>query len=188
MDLDKLTKGERLAGIAAIVLFLASFIPMWASRGYEVDETIGLPEGYEQKTSLNAWGGYGFTMSLALLLALIVAAVVIAKAAGALDTVSMPVPLGLVYAGAGGLITLIMLFSLLTGPEGINEADVGFGATYVNDRGILLFLGLALAAAVAVGGFLHMKEEGSTPRQFGGTGTGTGTGPAGPPPQRPPGT
>lgn len=184
MDLNRLTKGERLAGIAAIVLFLVSFIPMWASRGYEFDDAV-LP-GYEQKADLNAWGGYGFTMSLALILTLLVAVLVGAKAAGALDRANLPVPLGLVYAGAGALILLIMLFSVLTGPEGLNEVDVGIGAQYVNERGILLFVGVVLAAAVAAGGFIHMKDEGSTPRQLGGTGTGTG--PAGPPPQRPPGT
>ena len=178
MDLNRLTKGEKLAGISSLVLFLASFIPLWASRGYEAG--VDLPGGFETKANLNAWSGYGLTMSIALLLALVVGVLVLAKAAGALDRTNMPVPVGLIYAGAGALILLIMLFSVLTGPEGVNEADLGFGAKYVNDRGLMLFVGILLAAGVAVGGFLHMQEEGSTPKGVGGS-------PSAPPPG-PPGT
>ncbi|MDQ4143569.1 MAG: hypothetical protein M3198_07475 [Actinomycetota bacterium] len=170
MDLNRLSKGERLAGIAALVLFISSFIPLWASRGYEFDEEV-FP-GLEEKANLTAWSGYGFTMTIAMLLALVIAALVIARAAGVLDRANLPVPLGLVYAGAGALILLIMLFSLLTGPEGINEVE-GVGATYVNERGILLFLGILLAAATALGGFMHMRDEGSTPPQLGNVGRGT---------------
>ena len=178
MDLNRLSKGERLAGIAAIVLFIASFIPMWASVGYEQEGNELLPEGFSAKTDLNAWSGYGFTMTIALILALVVAGLVLARAAGALDNVQMPAPLGLVYAGAGALILLIMLFSILTGPEGDNEIDIGFGGAYVAERGLLLFLGTLLAAGVAFGGFLHMREEGSTPPQLGNV----GRGPTSPPP------
>ncbi len=185
MDLNRLTNGEKLAGIAALVLFIASFIPMWASFGTETDIPEAEVFGVEQKADYSAWDGYGFTMTIALLLAIVIVGLVIAKAAGGLDRVNLPVPLGLVYTGAGVLILLIMLLSLLTGPSGVNEIDYG-GVKYVAERGLLLYLGILLAAATAVGGFLHMKEEGSTPRQMGGPGTGTG--PAGPPPQRPPGT
>lgn len=176
MDLNRLTKGEKLAGVSALILFIASFIPMWASRGYEAG--VELPGGFETKANLNAWSGYGFTMKIALLLALVIVVLVLAKAAGALDQTNLPLPAGLVYAGAGALILLIMLFSVLTGPEGVNEADLGFGAKYVNDRGLLLFVGVLLAAAVAVGGFLHMKEEGSAPKGM----------PGSAPPPGPPGT
>ena len=186
MDLNRLTKGEKLAGIAALVLFILSFVPMWASFGTETD----IPEAeifgnIETKTDYNAWSGYGFTMTIAMILCLVIVALVIARAAGALDRVNLPAPLGVVLAGAGALVLLIMLFSLLTGPSGQNEVDFG-GVKYVAERGLLLYVGILLAAATALGGFLHMKEEGSTPAQLGGTGTGTG--PAGPPPQRPPGT
>lgn len=180
MDLNRLSKGERLAGIAALLLFISSFIPMWASFGYEQEGNELLPAGLETKTDYNAWSGYGFTMTIALILALIVAGLVIARAAGALDNVNLPAPLGIVYAGAGTLILLIMLFSILTGPEGANEIELGFGAQYVAERGLLLFLGTLLAAGVALGGFMHMKEEGSTPPQLGNVGRGPTTGP--PPP------
>ena len=182
MDLNRLSKGERLAGIAALVLFISSFIPMWASIGFEQESNELLPEGIEAKTDYSAWGGYGFTMKIAMLLALIIVVLVIARAAGALDSVNLPVPLGLIYAGAGALILLLMLLNLLTGPEGDNEIDLGFGGQYVAERGILLFLGLLLALATAAGGFLHMRDEGSAPPQLGNVGRGGSAGPAGPTP------
>lgn len=175
MDLNRLSKGERIAGISAIVLFILSFVPLWASFGAD-----------EFKESANAWSGYGFTMTIALILTLAVAALVLARAAGALDNVNLPAPMGLVYTGAGVVILLIMLLSLATGPEGPDD----FFGVDVSDRGVLLFVGLLLAAAIALGGFLHMKEEGSTPAQLGNVGRGrgpggpgTGSGPSsGPPP------
>ena len=167
MDLNRLSRGEQIFGVSAALLFLLSFFPLWAK--YEVaEEFFG---GATQRFS--AWSGaFNFLMKLGLIFALLGVALVIAKAAGALDNVDMPVPLGLVYLGLGGLTLLIMLLFLLVGPTGASQP--GFEVS----RGPLLFVGIVLSAGMAFGGFMQFQGEGraGTPARR------PGPPPAGPPP------
>lgn len=182
MDPNRLTTGEKLLGASALVLFITSFLSMWGKVSVSADLPPGVPDDVlsSAETNFSLWDGYGILPKLGVLIALLLVIAVIAKAAGALDNVSMPAPLGLVYLGGAAIIVITMLIALLAGPEGDNEVE-GFGATVELERGLLLYLGIVLAIATALGAFLHMQGEGSTPK--------AAAGPAsGPPPPRPPGT
>ena len=162
MALNRLSRGEQILGGAGLLLFIVSFIKPWAS----VDEGLTFIG-----VNYNLWDGYGFLPKLGVLVAFLLAVLVVAKAAGALDRANLPVPLGLVYLGGAAIVVLTMLLALLAGPEGDNA---------VFDRGIFLWVGLLLTAALAAGAFLHFSGGEAT--------AGTTAGRTGGPPSVPPGT
>jgi hypothetical protein len=154
--MNRLSRGEQIMGICAALLFLLSFFPLWAK--YETsEETFG---AFATTQRFSAWSGaFNFLMKLGIILALIALVLVIAKAAGAMDNVQMPVPLGLVYLGLAGLSFLLLLLFTLIGPEeseaGLNVADFGIEAS----RGPLLYAGVLLGAGMAFGAFMHFQGE-----------------------------
>lgn len=119
------------------------------------------------------WNGYGILPKLGVLIALALVIFVVARAAGALDNMNLPVAPGLIYLGGAALVVLTMLIALIFGPAGANESSA-FGVTYEAKRGLLLYLGILLSLAMAAGAWMHMQGEGTT--------TTAGTGPATPPP------
>ena len=162
---------------ASAILVLTSLLPLWASYGASV-RGGGIDQ--EQSESLTVWSNaYNFVPKLAILLALVALGLVIARIAGA--RLNLPASMGLIYVGVGGVATLLLLLTVLFGPREFGLEDSGFEAFGIEasfdvSRGLLLFLGLLLAAAIAVGGYLHMQEE---------SGPAAATGPAMPPPPPP---
>lgn len=147
MDMNRLSMGERIAGGAAMLLLITSFIPLWAK--YEVNADFG------GASRFSAWSGaFNFLMKLALILALVVATLVIAKAAN-VDLTSVP---PVVLLGAAGLSFVLILLMLLIGPREFGLG--GFGVEV--SRGLLLFLGVLLSGAMAGGAFLHFQAAGGT--------------------------
>ena len=154
MDRNKWTKGERIVLIAAVALVVLSIIPLWASYSFEGGGLVG-----DQSESFSAWSGaYNFLVKLGIILAIAAIAIAVARAAGA----SFEVP-SITYLALGGAATLLLLFGVLTGPEdgGISSIAADLAGFDVS-RGILLYVGVALAAAMAVGGFMHMQEVGTS--------------------------
>lgn len=191
MDLNRLSTGEKILGGSALLLLLTSFISLWAK--YESPEVAGVLES--QATRENAWSeAFNFLTKLGLILTIVALVLVVAKAAGAFDTVNLPAPLGLIYLGVAGLAALLIVLTAVIGPQ---ETYGGFGAEVdLEDfgvevsRGPLLYLGALLSLAMAGGAFMHfsggdVRTRTGTPGTPGTTGTG---GTTGPPPTRPPGT
>lgn len=172
--MEKLSRGERIVLFASALLVVTSILPLWAS--YEATVRGG---GIDQSSSesFTVWSdAYNFVPKLAILLALMALGLVIAKIVGA--NIKLPAATGVIYAAVGGVATLLLLVTVLFGPREFGLEESGFEAFGVEasfdvSRGLFLFLGLVLAAAIAVGGYLHMQEEGETA---------TTTGPAVPPP------
>jgi hypothetical protein len=178
LDLNRLTRGEQILGISALVLFITSFLSLWGSYEVSADLPEGVPEIADTSvsTSFSLWSGYGILPKLGVVIAFLLVVLVVAKAAGALDNANLPLPAGLIYLGGSAITVLTMILALLAGPEGDNDVSVGF-AEYEQKRGLLLFLGVALSLAMAVGSFLHFSGgDTSAPRTTGG------------PPPGPPGT
>ena len=165
MDLKKLTKGEMILGISSVALFILSFLPLWAKLETELsDEFEGIPGADAAETSerFNLWDAYGIFAKLAIILALVAIIIIVARQLA--PDFKMPLPRGQIYVGLGGIALLLMLLSVLTGPDGDQgSTDFGFGSVEVSRGLIGLILGVAAAAAMAYGGWLHMQEEGSAP-------------------------
>lgn len=160
MDLDRLSKGERIALISSALLIIAFFIPLWASisaGAYNAD--------------YNGWDGYGILGKLAFLCTLAVLALTAVRLSNA-ALPDMPVSRGLLLVGLSGFATLMLLLGLLFGPNDDGADDI---AGVDVDRGLMLFVGIVLAAAMTYGSYLAMQEEGTAP-------TGGAARPASPPP------
>ncbi len=143
MDLNKLSRGERIVLIVGAILLILSFIPLWA--------TYSLGSGTFR---FSAWSDkYNFLVKLGLIL--ILAAVAYTAARGAGKSITMPFNAGLAYVVAGGIMTLALLIALLTGPAGDELSALGIDIS----RGILLYVGIILAAVITYGGYLHMQTE-----------------------------
>jgi hypothetical protein len=156
--MKKLSAGERIVLFASAALVVLSFVPLWASYSFEVEGLGGIP-GASDSQSFSAWSGaYGFLGKLGIILAVVALGLVIARMVG--PSFTFP---AVTYVGLGAGSTVLLLIGVLTGPEdggigGLAAAAVGFDVS----RGILLFVGVVLAAAIAVGGYMHMQAEGAT--------------------------
>lgn len=148
MDMNRLSRGEQIFLGASGLLLILAWIPAWAKVSIDAGLLGGLSE------SGNAWESYGLWGKFVVLLAL--AGVVIAGLRLAGQKIEVPAS---AYAGIGAVATLLMLLMVLLGPD-VEGAD-GIPGVDV-DRGILLFLGILLGAAMAYGGYLAMQAEGTT--------------------------
>jgi hypothetical protein len=178
MDADRLGRGEQIAGICAVILFIFMFFN-WFSLPDEVNGVptgVGLAEAAGIDTSINAWQAYDFT-DLILLVTIVVAA------GGAVATlmardVALPVAASAITAGLGILSFVFVAFSILNTPsEGPIDLDRSWG----------VFVGLVLTAGIAYGGWMSMQEEGTSfGDQVDRVQGGGGAPPPPPPPAAPP--
>ena len=176
MDVDRLTQGEKIAGIAAIVLFISMFFAWFGfdSPAGELESRFGVNVDVGSLT-FNAWESFDFIDLVLLLTVVVTLGAVVVKATDAL----IDFPFNAVVAILGGLSALLVLYRIVDPPGG---ADREWG----------VFLGLVLSALVAYGGYRAMEEEGSSFAEVGdrfssrGGGTGSGPGAGSPPPPPPP--
>lgn len=126
-----------LVAVAGVILVAGSFVPLWATYripglGFVAPETV----------HQNAWAAYGLTMQLALALTVAVVVAVLVRPGGA--------AIALVLSA---VVTLLLVWQIVRGPQG--SADPG---GYGIDRGLLLFAGGALAAAMTYGSHRALRE------------------------------
>ena len=190
MDTSRLGRGEMIAAASAIALLLIMFIFKWF--GLEVDSGLGGLGSAD--ASFNAWQSFGF-IDIILFITILVAVGLAAMKANS-QSANLPVAGSALVAGLAILSLLLLLFRIISPPDfGTGDFDVeGVDSA----RKIGVFLGLIATAGIAYGGWLSMREEGTSfqaqadrlQNRGGGTppsgGTGGGTPP--PPPPRDPGS
>jgi hypothetical protein len=146
-DVSKLRRGEKVAAGAAVVLFILMFFD-W----YTVSVSGGLLGGLSIGGS--AWQAFGF-IDIYLLL-VILAAIGLAVLTATERSPALPVTVSVVVTALAGLGTLLVLYRLIDTPVG----DVPDGVDV--SRTIWAFLGLIAVAAITYGGYLSMREEGTS--------------------------
>jgi hypothetical protein len=167
LDINRLNTGEKVIGVSGILLLIFSFFP-WLGFSYA---------GFS--ASKSAWT---FTLCwLAVVLGVLMAGYVIAKAAG----VDLPdlgnVRWAHVLLAVAAIVFLFILIKLIVGPStgGVDISGTGVS----KDRKVGIFLGLLASIGLLAGAFLNAKETGDLPGTLGGRGN---TGGATPPPPGPP--
>jgi quinol-cytochrome oxidoreductase complex cytochrome b subunit len=181
MDVNKLNTGEKVAAGSAILLFIVMFFN-WFGIGQ--DDAVDLSQDNLEdlankvpsdftgdRVDFNAWQSFSF-IDIVLFVAIIVA-VGLAVMAATSRSANLPVAASAVTAGLGILATVLVLFRLIVTPY-----DLG--------RDFFAFVGLILAAGIAVGGWLAMQEEGVSFQGEADRLQGPGGGGAAPPPPPPP--
>ena len=195
MEVDKLSTGEKIAAVSAVLLFAFMFFDWF---GVEVSGVPGF-SGDIAGGGGSAWDALD-VIPIFLMLA-IVAAIGVAVIRLTDADLELPVSLNAIVAALGGLAVLLILYRIIDPPGG----GSGFEGVEVDTTLKLgIFLGLLAAAGIAYGGYSAMREEGMTFGDVGdrlsggpsagpdpgpGTGAPGGTpseGPAGGPPPPPP--
>jgi len=176
MDLDRLSTGEKIASVSAILLFVFMFFNWF---GVEVSGVGGF-SGTISGEGGNAWEALDFipfVLLVTILAALGVAALRLSDA-----DYEPPVSANTVVAVLGAISVLLILFRIVDPPTFGSFGGVSVDATL----NVGIFLGLLAAAGIAYGGYSAMREEGMTfgdaaDRLSGGPGANTAPPPAQPP-------
>ena len=160
--MDRLSKGERIVAISSALLAIFSLFPLWATYSFK-----GLGQDESEGASVWSEGVFNFLPKLAIFIALVCLSLVIFKAVGQ----SFNLDHGTIYMILGGLALLLLLVTVMQGPEGLGEL-IGFEDVILNSdtpgfefdfdvsRGILLYGSPLLAAGIAFGGYL-LKNGGA---------------------------
>lgn len=151
MNLDRLSLGEKLFAGCGVLLFVLSFLKLWAK--VELESEFG-----DASQRFSGWEGYGFLVDLAFILAIVGAGLVIARAAG----VSMSLPWSNVYRGIGTVVAVLLVLALAVGPDESGSVSTAAGSIEIS-RGIGLFIGALLALGMAAGAWMHSESLGASP-------------------------
>ena len=175
MDTNRLSQGEMIAAVSALLLLIVMFIFTWFSVDLG-DNNLFEASGVD--TGANAWQAFGF-IDIVLFVTILVAIGGALIAANA-TSVNTPVTISAITTGLGILSVLLILYRIIDPP---GSGDIPDGFDIGISRGIGVWLGLILAAGIAYGGWRAMEEEGTSfgdqADRFRGTG---GTAPPPPPP------
>jgi hypothetical protein len=138
LDANRLSQGQLVAALSAIVLFIISFLPWFGISGAVTvgGTTIGGSQNFSLWEIENP-------LDIYLMIVILVA---LAPAAMALlgDRADAPMA-AMATALLGGVGTILILYQVFDTPG-------------ITDRKIGLFLGLIACAGIAVGGYLSMQE------------------------------
>ena len=133
MDVKKLSTGQRIAGVAGLLLFIDLWMSWYGFGGTSV--------------TASAWQAFGFTDILLAITAIVAMGLAVTTARDM--HLALPVKLSSAAAGLGGLMTVIVLYRIVNQPGPNNVITVQWGA----------YAGLILVALVAYGGVRSMGEE-----------------------------
>jgi hypothetical protein len=179
MEADRLSTGEKISAVSAILLFVFMFFDWF---GVEVSGVPGFT-GDVSGAGGSAWDALD-VIPIFLMLA-IVAAIGVALIRLTDADLEPPISLNAIVAALGGLAVLLILYRIIDQPGGGGD----FGGVEVDVTLKLgIFLGLVAAAGIAYGGYRAMQEEGMTFGDVGDRLSGGGDQPPtdGPPPPAPP--
>lgn len=177
MDLDKLSSGEKITGVASVLLFIFMFFD-W----FYAEVTIGASGASE---GVNAWDALDWIpiwLVVTIVAALLVAVLRLTDAG-----YEPPVPANAIVAILGGVSFLLILYRIVDPPGASASAP---GISFDVGPEFWIFVSLVCAGAIAYGGYRAMQEEGASfadlgDRYSGGSGGSAGGGPP-PPPSSPP--
>lgn len=142
--MDNLSTGEKIAGLSGIALLLIIFVFDW----FTADVGFGVNVGG------NAWDTMEIIRFILVLTAL--AGIALAVLAATKSNVDLPVAMSAIAAGLGILSVILVLFRIISPPDG------GAGDLVDIGRGIGVWLGLLASAGVAYGAWRAMQDEGTS--------------------------
>jgi hypothetical protein len=169
MDLDRLSRGEKIAGLSAVLLFVFMFFD-WFTVDFSGGEGL-----FSVSVGGNAWDALD-VIPIILMIA-IIAAVATAVIRLTDAVFEPPVSMNAVVAILGAISVLLILYRIISPPDAGDVTGIDVSPA------LGIFLGLIAAAGITYGGYRAMQEEGTTfgdiGDQFSGRG-GPGVGGGGP--------
>jgi hypothetical protein len=171
VDVNRLSRGEKIVGAAAVLLFIDMFLS-WYSANIS-GALSAAASRFNVDTSATAWQAFS-TTDILLLITILVALAMVGTRAMA-RTVNLPVSLPLVVAALGALMTLLVLWRIINQPGPNDFINVEYGA-YL---GLILIAALTYGAIEAGGGVDTMRTEAESLQSRGTAGGSGGAAPAG---------
>ena len=153
-DISRLRRSDQIIGVSAILLFIFLFFFKWL--GFSSSTPLG-----GLSASSDGWNSFHNSRWL-WIITIIVALGAVAVSAGMFEFKS-PVQLDAVVAALGALSTVFIVYRIIHHPSG--GASGTFGAVHVSySYGIKIGIWLGLIAAVGItyGGYLGMRESGTS--------------------------
>jgi hypothetical protein len=151
MVLSRLSSGERIAGISAILLFVLMFFHWFGVKAVNTSNLLFAIRSVEPGKS--AWEALDYIPTVLLITILATFAVAALRATNALRKDSVPV--NAVVAILGFVSVGLIFFRIIDPPV----FDVEPTITFEGAVQFPIFLALLAAAGITVGGFLAMREE-----------------------------
>jgi len=151
-DIGKLRRGEKIAAVAAALLFILMFFD-W----YSVSVS-GAPVGFSAGGS--AWDA--FEVLDIYLLIVVLAALGLAFLTATERSPALPVTASVIVTALAGLGTLLVLYRLVDAPGGGSETVGPVTIDVDVNPKLWAFLGLIAVAAITYGAYLSMREEGTS--------------------------
>jgi flagellar basal body-associated protein FliL len=155
-DVSRLRKSDQIIGGSAILFFIFLFFFKWYGESSSGASIGGVNVG---ATNVSFSGWHTFSNSRWIwLITIIVALVAVAVTSGALKFQS-PVQLSVAVAALGALSTLLIFYRIVHHPS----ASASYGSFHASvGIKIGIWLGLIAAAGVTYGGYLAMRDEGTS--------------------------
>jgi hypothetical protein len=154
VEASKLSRGEKISAVSAVLLFVFMFFDWFGAKVSGVSGFSGSIEGGGGGGG-SAWDTLDVIpvfLMLAIVLAVGVAVVRLTDA-----DLELSVSLNAIVAAGGALAVLLILYRMID-PPGFGIPGVAVDTTL----SLGIFLGLLAAAGIAYGGYSAMREEGLT--------------------------
>jgi hypothetical protein len=135
VDVNRLSRGEQIAGIAAVLLLIDMFLN-WYGANLN-DQLSQAAKRFGVDTHVNAWQAFSTTDILIFVACVVTLIMVGVQVMGS----QVPVSLPMIAAALGGLTTLIILWRIVNQPGDNDLVNVDYGA----------YIGLVLAGAMTYG-------------------------------------
>jgi hypothetical protein len=151
VDVNRLSRGEQIAGVAAVLLIIDMFLNWYSANLNSALQAQADRFGID--TNADAWQVFSTTDILIFITAVAALVMVGMRVMG--RSASLPVSLPLVVALLGAFTTLIVLWRIINQPGENEFVNVEYGA-YL---GLLLLIALTYGAVQAGGGVDTMRAE-----------------------------
>jgi hypothetical protein len=151
VDVNRLSRGEQIAGAAAVLLLIDMFLNWYSANISGALSAAAARFGVD--TSANAWQSFS-TTDLLIFLTILAALVMVGMRVMA-RSADLPVSLPLVVAALGAITTIIVLWRIVNQPGPNDFVNVEYGA-YI---GFVLLIALTYGAVLAGGGVDTMRAE-----------------------------
>jgi hypothetical protein len=151
VDVKRLSRGEQIAGVAAVLLIIDMFLNWYSANLNSALQAQADRFGID--TNADAWQVFSTTDILIFITAVAALVMVGTRVTG--RSANLPVSLPLVVALLGAFTTLVVLWRIINQPGENEFVNVEYGA-YL---GLLLLVALTYGAVQAGGGVDTMRAE-----------------------------
>lgn len=148
-DYTRIRRGETIAAISAVVLFLVTFLQWYSFHGDNRTRFLLIAGGHQLPVTGTAWHAY--TNTSLLLVVLVVVALALAGVTATQRKVNFP--LAASATALGVLVAILIIYKLfIHRPGGNTYSQVAFGG----------YLGLVAILGITAGAYLTAREDGVT--------------------------